>query len=110
MPNTHQYRDAASRYRTLSEHALREAAAPAAGALGFVGDGPAREALAGSLERRRVWLVAAGETLRRLATTCDDRAEVCARYASALARYRELSPHERLAVPAPLPPAPWVDA
>ncbi len=109
MPSASDYRGAAERYRTIAEHLLREAGEIARWRPGFVAEGLVRDTIDASNERTRDHLRGAGDEMARLARVCELRADVCAQYARAVRRYRELVGHERLLVGPPIPPASWVD-
>ena len=110
MPYEDDYREAAHRYRVMSEHLLQEAGPSGGWVLGFMGAGPVSEAVVASVERIRTRLARAGAELRHLAQTCDERADVCAGYARDLVRFNQLSWAERRRAVAPQRPARWADA
>ena len=109
MPTAVEYRDAAERYLTISEHLLREAGAVGGWVPGFVSTGLIRTSLDESIGRTRSHLTTAGEDMRRLARVCEARAVVCADYAGAVRRYRQLTFAEQLASGYPSRPATWAD-
>ena len=76
---------------------------------GFVSTGLIRTSLDESIGRTRTHLASAGEDMRRLARVCEARAEVCAAYARAVWRYRQLTFAEQLASGFPSRPATWVE-
>jgi hypothetical protein len=110
MPNEHDYREAAQRCRTIGEHLLRAAGPGTGWAPSFVGAGSVADTVASATERIRGHLAAAGEELGRLALRCDERADVCADHARAIARYDALDDAERRWTNPPRPPASWVSA
>ena len=60
MPYEDDYREAAHRYRVMSEHLLQEAGPSGGWVLGFMGAGPVSEAVVASVERIRTRLARAG--------------------------------------------------
>ena len=108
MPNAHEYRDGAARFRALGDVYLRQAALvsgwPVASHLGA---GPVADAVSAGLGRSAGELVDAAAEMARLAGVCDTRAEVCEAYRRRVVEY-ERDPLLRLALARPVPPYPWV--
>jgi len=109
VPTAAEYSDAGRRYRSIAENLLREAGAVGGWATGFVGDGPVGVAIAESIDRTHMHLAAAGEDMRSAAQVCEARAEVCASYANAVWRYRQLTLVEQLWYGHPVRPASWAE-
>ena len=109
VPTPADYEDAAGRYLTLSESLLREAGAVGAWVPGFVSPGLIRAVLDESIVRTSSRLTAAGDEMHRLARVCEARAVVCAEYARAVRRYRQLPYIEQIQATYPPRPATWVD-
>lgn len=108
MPNTHDYREAADRFRRLAVDLERAAdARPVEPA--DLATGPVRVAFDDALHAVRRRLARAGAELRHLAAVCDRRAEVCAAYARAVRRHSQLGLLDSWTTPPPARPAPWVD-
>lgn len=109
MPTAAEYEDAVGRYLTISENLIREAGAVGGWVPGFVGSGLIRTSLDESISRTSAHLSAAGEEMYRLARVCEARAMVCADYARAVWRYRQLTFAEQLAQGYPSRPATWAE-
>ena len=109
MPTATQYRDAAQRFWAIGENLLSEAGAVGGWVTGFVSDGPIRGSIVDSIGRSHDRLVAAGEDMRRLALVCGTRADVCAQYANAVRRYRQMTLPEQLWYGYPVRPAAWAE-
>lgn len=107
MPTSIDYHEAAARFRALGRRLGEAAEHPHS--IEHAATGPFADH-----HRRRVdelcrLLVDAGRELSDLAALCDHRAAVCAAHAHAVARFVQLGLAERLATPAPVPPATWVE-
>lgn len=110
MPDAHDYRAAAVRLRRLGSqlvddsvvvHAATDAARIVGGPIGTSID-RSRDAVVSDVENARA-------ELDRLAGICDRRAEICARFTDDLVRHRHLAETVGRWVPAPVPPAWWVE-
>ena len=109
MPTATEYREAAARFRLISERLGREAAAQADWQRAtYLSSGPARRPLDDSLDVVRLDLVAAGTELDRLAALCEHRAVVCAEYHRQVDRFWQLDSWVRALVPLPRPPMWWI--
>jgi len=109
VPTAAEYEDAAGRYLTISENLMREAGTVAGWVPGFVSTGLIRASLDESIRRISNHLTAAGEEMYRLARMCEARAMVCADYARAVLRYRQLTFAEQLAQGYPSRPVTWAE-
>ena len=108
MPNAHDYRDAADRFRRLAADLTHESEQWAFDPADLAG-GPVQSSLETSLAARRHHLGRAGDELSRLAGVCDHRADVCADYARAVWRHSQLGWQERWQTTPPVRPATWVE-
>ena len=108
MPTAAEYEDAAGRYLTISENLMRAAGVVRSWVPGFVSTGLIRASLDESIGRTGNRLTTAGEEMYRLARVCEARAQVCADYARAVWRYRQLPYFEQLQAVYPSRPATWV--
>ena len=108
MPNAHDYREAADRFRRLADRLVSEVDHRTADRAA-IATGPVQVSVDGALGALRDHLVRAGDELRRLAGVCDHRADVCADYARAVWRYGQLGWDERWLVRPPVRPATWVE-
>jgi hypothetical protein len=109
MPTASQYREAASRYRSMGENYLRQASLVSGWRVaGHLGDGPVAEAVTGALQSSSSHLSAASEEMARLARACDARAAICDDYAQLWRQFLALDPEQRRFTPPPPKPYPWV--
>jgi hypothetical protein len=111
MPTEHHYRGAADRCRTLARQLADQAAwAPPAPAARFTTAPAVCEIIDGRFAAMMHEIDAAVDGLRRLASICDARADICRNYRWALSRYHQASAPDRECLRYPLPPYGWVEA
>lgn len=89
---------------------MREAGAVGAWVPGFVSTGAIHNSVDESIGRTHTHLTTAGEEMYRLARVCEARGLVCADYARAVRRYRDLPYVEQLQSSFPVRPATWVES
>lgn len=110
MPTEHDYERAAGGFRAVARLLDDQATwAPRSPASGFVTSPPIAAVIDEAQLTAIRLIVRAADEIRRTAVLCDERALVCREHRRAVRVYEAIPLEIRAHLPAPHPPAPWVE-